>query len=439
MTVYNTKPKPRALLINFSDEEIKTSGISTIFPSYKCIASWQIDQVRIAEFDVVIILEADEALNFTIQPHLVFVGGNNFSQFWADEQDKPYKMLTYRNSVATEFVIEDDLPEGLNNLVRDSLLPLLQAKPQNPILVGEQDSRLLKSMWQPVIKDADDNVLVGYVQRHPSYPTEQWYLPPDVNGKGLGDWLRILMKRWAETDPETFSLTGDWRDDVKWQTAGERGVRSKILSTEQAFSIAVADHKKAITELDASFEAERAKADKDHRLLLTAQGTILKNKVADTLICFGFNITNTDDTAKKGDLLEDLRLTTTIDGASWVALAEVRGYKRGAQLSDLLRISGRFVKRYMQENKGSTPNAAWYIVNHDVSIDPGKRQQALSDNKKEVKTFAEDDNGLVVDTITLFQLRVAVDSGIISADEARQLLVNKSGFFELSNLGKSAK
>jgi hypothetical protein len=433
MSTYNTKPKPRALLIDLTDEEIAESNISTIFPTHRSISASELDDVRVDEFDVVIVAEADQALQFTAQPNLIFLGGRYFSRFWPTIIGSGYEMLVHQESVATEFVIEDDLDENLANLAKNSLLPILQANSHNPILIGVRVAvpRRIDNSWQPIIKDADNNVLVGYVQRHPSHPSEQWYLPSGIGGQELEKCIRVLMQRWAASDPATFSLTGDWRDDSVWQSSNEQSIRTQIASAEEDFKKLATAHVQKIGDLEKAFEAERANADSDHRLLLTAQGTTLKNKIADVLTSLGFNVANVDDTAKKGDLLEDLQVTTTHEGKEWIALVEVRGYKRGAQLSDLLRISGRFIKRYMQENNGSTPDAAWYIVNHDVNTDPSTRQIALSGNKKEVTTFGEDDNGLVVDTTVLFQLRNAVESGALTAEEARNLLVSQIGFFKL--------
>jgi hypothetical protein len=432
MATYNAKPKPRALLINFDDQEIAESNIPAIFPTYKNITEAQLGDVRVAEYDVAIVAEASISLDLSSSTHLVFLGGECFSPYWKTVDGMEYIMGSYQESVATEYVIEDDLGEDLIILAKNLLLPVLQDSSRKSILSGidPYSPGMLRNIWQPIVNDPDGNVLVGYVRRHPSHMSEQWYLPPGIKGKALGECLRILMRRWAMSDPETFSVAEDWHDDSVWQSSAEQDAKRQISNEEEKFRQVASDHMQKIAEMRKTLEAASKKADSDHRVLLTQQGDELKDKVSDVLSIFGFDVTNADEQATKGDLLEDLRVEAMYKGRRWVALVEVRGYKRGAQLNDLLRISGRFLKRYMQENGGAIPDALWYVVNHDIETPPGKRQNALSSNKKEVQTFAEDSLGLVVDTTTLFQLRTRVEDGSMTPDEARELLISSTGYFE---------
>ena len=114
----------------------------------------------------------------------------------------------------------------------------------------------------------------------------------------------------------------------------------------------------------------------------------------------GFKVKVMDDVAVEGDLLEDLQVTDP-DELGWIALAEVRGYKGGAQLHDLLRI-GRFVNRFLRAT-GDEPSRRWYIVNGFLDRDPSEREDPLRSDPSEVATFA-DDHGAVIDTRVLFKL-----------------------------------
>jgi hypothetical protein len=105
-------------------------------------------------------------------------------------------------------------------------------------------------------------------------------------------------------------------------------------------------------------------------------------------------------------------------------MVEVRGYKRGAQLKDLLRL-GRFRTRFVQE-EFRLPNAMWYVVNQFAEDDPAARPPVLSANPNEMATFAEDD-GMAIDTADLLRLWLAVQAGIRSTDEVRSALVRLTG------------
>ena len=105
----------------------------------------------------------------------------------------------------------------------------------------------------------------------------------------------------------------------------------------------------------------------------------------------------------------------------------IRGYKRGAQLNDLMRI-GRFVTRYLQETS-KLPNSAWYVVNQYIEQDPDARPSSLSSNPREVETFKED-NGLIIDTRLLFRMQMKVRSGEIQPQDARAKLINATGRLE---------
>jgi len=67
------------------------------------------------------------------------------------------------------------------------------------------------------------------------------------------------------------------------------------------------------------------------------------------------------------------------------------------------------------------PDAQWYIVNQFRDRDPGTRPEILRGQDADVDAFADDD-GLVIDTRTLFRLRKDVAEGSLAAEEARATL-----------------
>jgi hypothetical protein len=133
----------------------------------------------------------------------------------------------------------------------------------------------------------------------------------------------------------------------------------------------------------------------------------------------GFRVVDVDEEiSKEGDRREDLRIIDP-DDAEWTALAEVRGYTKGAQLNDLLRLA-RFVSRYIRD-ESREPDAVWYVVNHFLGMNPSLRPAPLESNVAEVETFGEG-GGLVIDTRDLFRLRMRVRRGETTPAEARALL-----------------
>ena len=105
---------------------------------------------------------------------------------------------------------------------------------------------------------------------------------------------------------------------------------------------------------------------------------------------------------------------------------EVRGYRRGAQVRDLLRIQ-RFRTRYLKDNDKDA-DRLWYVVNQFCEGDPENRPTVLASNEAELEAFAED-NGLAIDTTHLFQLWMAVREDRLAAEEARSRLMQAQGRF----------
>jgi hypothetical protein len=173
----------------------------------------------------------------------------------------------------------------------------------------------------------------------------------------------------------------------------------------------------------------RMAADGRERGLLTLQDEPLVKAAIECLRDLGFDVQDMDAVNPEHDRREDLRVHHS-SHPGWVALVEVKGYKGGARANDLMQI-GKWVKRYMQETKGVSPSATWYIVNQFRTRDPATRQPVLETNQAELETFASED-GLAIDTRDLFRLWRAVSSGALSAHHAAALLVGKTGRFEFT-------
>jgi len=371
--------------------------------------------------------------------YIVSLGGNEFPpRFYKNDSYKTEVERYLEGSAATELYVDDGLPAEIRDAAISTLLPIFTLEPKHPVLANGRTflmdhGRPVQQIptnfasWLPVVSDVDGRILAGYFERVEGRPSEQWYLPPQIEGKALHRWLDILLKRWSLKEPENFPRISDWKADLRWQSPKERELTAAMAAEQETFEIARMAHEKTISELADQLVAAQALADTDHRVLLTAQGDTLKDKAAQTLRQSGFTVTDQDEHNERGDKLEDLRIEILGDNP-WVSLIEVRGYKNGAQQSDLLRI-GRFISRYQQENGGKAPEAAWY-VNHSFQDGPSKRAMALAANPKEVQAFAESYNGLVIDTTALFKLRVAFEEKRLGAEQIRTQLMQQTGYFK---------
>lgn len=220
----------------------------------------------------------------------------------------------------------------------------------------------------------------------------------------------------------------DRPNTTSWCREGGISARPFRASAKDNYDQRVQEAEKAVAEAEEALATARAKADAGLRRLFVAHGTDLVAATIQALELLGFEVRDMDEVWPDGDKREDLRVSDpTVAG--WEALAEVRGYAKGAQQNDLIRIAARFVPRYMQD-EGMPPAAAWYIVNHFRSQDPMTRPRVLAPNDAEVEEFAKGlAPGLVIDSVTLFQLCRAVERQELTAAEARSALVDATGIF----------
>ena len=261
------------------------------------------------------------------------------------------------------------------------------------------------SGWQALLADADGHALAAAYRRDESDDAGEGVLVPADTG-APGRWVRWAFRRWQATYHDRFGGLRDWEADSRWLTGPESNAAARRNAFDQRAAGLLAALEAERATLEREGDGARHQAIAGSRRLLTAKGRALVDAVIGTLTQLGFGVEVVDDDpARRGDQLEDLRITDP-DADGWVALAEVRGYQRGAQVSDIARIE-RFTKRYLREH-GREPDARWYIVNQFHDQAPGDRPPPLHANGNEVADFAAD-QGAVIDTRTLFRLTTALD------------------------------
>lgn len=432
MALIGDKPRPRLLVVATENSgfEDYMPRLGALVPTIRFVTPLGLDSVRQAEWDAAILFDTLVALEdhlFVLQ-----IGGQGSEQI---EFPTVVARLVPDVSVASEFLLNEDAPQEIRPLVHSDLVPYVTANERNQVSrVRIEANRVtphltevpvLTDIVEPFLSDGDGKPLAGRFKRTGG-KAEWWMLP--WTGGSVELWLSSALSVWSREYPDKIPASADWQTRPQWQVHDERLAQEGLQQLQDRRTRILEDLEREEANLRRSFEEARAAADSSQRLLLTAQGDDLAASVRAALAEIGFNVRDMDtDQAALGDRLEDLRVSDD-DEIDWVALVEVRGYARGAQLNDLLRI-GRFVTRYTSQ-EGRLPSAAWYVVNQFRATDPSTRPMPLHSNAQEVETFAED-GGAVFDTRTIFALLVSVQSGTIDRAEARRLLRSARGVFRL--------
>ncbi len=440
-TVIGRQPSPRALLYGFQHDEAEVSALAALLPTTKRIVSFS--EIRQAEYDIVI--AKDCPLPQVTASHLfvIAVGCERLGRIQAPESGERTGWLgaavrLIGDSKAREFRVPSALPEPLKPLVYDDLLPLLQGRSEDqampylcvrgPGLPDEGSVARAREVIQPLLVTTEPTVVVAGIFQRRGGTAACLALPA---GSEIVAWTRAAVAVWSEIAPERFPAPPAWEHTERWMTSGERRRVKELEAVDSEWQEVQAGFAKRRAAAEEELLQARARADAHQRRLLVAQGDDLVAAVTEALETIGFEVRNMDEVWPENDRREDLRVTAR-DHPGWNAIVEVRGYVRGAKQSDLLRISGRFVPRYM-EDEGKAPSSAWYIVNHDVGRDPSQRDRVLAGNEAEITEFANGvAAGLVVDTVTLFDVLIAVEAGAIDASAVRAALTGQKGIFQLA-------
>jgi hypothetical protein len=446
MPVIGERPRPRALFLGFEAKEIEP--FKEFFPTTQVIDS--LDEVREAEWDVLVSRNAF----VWPEPHLYVLSfGENGRVSDIEYADLPrHAQLaagTYDDTrlPATEYVIPDDLPPDLSALVMNDLVPRLNKEQRHDCLgVGllvvdtlnhkswqfHHAHKVDKVQFQLFIGSTEPTAFAGRFKRNGTV-AEAWLLPfSDLN---VGAWIQAALKQWHNLEPERFPVDSGWERAAAWMTPMEAALVRRIDALCQERREVLARLDSAEAELMAQLQAASVFADENERLLLTAQGNSLVNAVAKAFEELGFKVQNMDEVFPATDRREDLRIRLPEQG-EWTAICEVKGYRNGAAVNDLLKME-RFRARFYRDT-GRDPERCWYVVNSFMKDDPARRPRTLATNPAEVETFAEG-GGLVVGTVELFRLLMDVRSGKVGAHDARRLLMDQTGTFSLKLGGQQPR
>jgi hypothetical protein len=248
-----------------------------------------------------------------------------------------------------------------------------------------------------------------------------WALPAETTEHV--SWLAEVLRYLHTNEPDRYPGDPDWRRSAAWAAAPV----SRVLSDLETIGV---ERRAALAELDVreseagqALEREMASAAAGEHRLLTASGDDLVAAVADALASFGFVVQDMDDhhDANSGGKLEDLRVTTGEEVSSWTCLVEIKGYLRGAKVSEVAQIIGRPARGFRRET-GRDPDRLWHIVNTFREQNPSTRPVPFS-GSADLAVLAEND-GCAIDTRDLFRAQRDVESGAATAEDVKQSLIS---------------
>ena len=444
MTVYNVHERPRVITANCDEDSRLWSAIDSLVGSHSPMV---IDQQPVHERDLVIVWQyALDRRGYMAsvgggeQAHLRVLqfGGRPVSVWKHPAFDELEPALSEAHG--DELHLPATCPNNLRGLVRDTLLPLFEGKGSRRMAIEQTWDQQPENpaTFTPLLTTSDGKPLAA-IYSHPDI-AEVWWLPVEPSDAETFDfaaWIRAALDAWHLDEPERFPGPADWARSKEWMTLEELQLQAAVEQAQLEFEQQQVELGNKITAAASALAEAQTRHDDKERVLLTGQSDELVDAVHSMLDELGFAVEDVDkkraaeDRERSGmprPKLEDLRVTDP--DTSWEALVEVKGYSGGGKTSDFQKI-GRFIGLYQAEHNGSLPDATWCVVNQFLTRPPDTRPLLMEHQAEDVDAFAENFNGVLVDTRDLFVLgrRVAADE--LTKEEARGMLKGAQRRFSL--------
>jgi hypothetical protein len=403
-------PHPRVLFQDVPDPEllgqlqelVGTSG--TIAPN----ASWMIHH---SDWDLVV--------SFAEQPfvgsgmHLLSFGGKQFESFHVQGQlVTPVRSGTL---MAREVTVGAKVTDSeTKSLVTRSIL----ASDPGPGLRSRLRGLPLGSI--PLATVGAEEIAWAAMLAYERPPKIAWALPRSTTNHV--EWLAHVLNVLARGDDERFPAEPNWRAGAEWGTPAIRLARAELEKVEAERIEVEADLNRRESESREALELALSGSTSGPQRLLAEDGDELVAAVREALVEFGFDVTEMDEANvdTKGARLEDLRVTVPNDPTGWTCLAEVKGYTKGAKVTDAAQIIGRPVRAYLLEFQ-KEPDALWHIVNAWRKQNPSTREVAFG-SSHDLATLS-DNGGCLIDTRDLFRAWRDLDEGLVEAEAVRLSLI----------------
>ncbi|MDQ2837401.1 MAG: hypothetical protein M3Y42_12325 [Actinomycetota bacterium] len=430
-------PPPRVLFLSRGDQghQLAIRFIDQI-PTATAVDPPGFMEVWQAGFDLLVLLDVSFP-PVEDRIHVLQIGGDFCGSFTA--KDVITQVRRDGTSHADAWFIPD-LPDDLEHLVRQDLLPLVPIATRAGTVAGTSKTSTLsmaasKIAYRTVANVPEDAVtslvfdpsaksFAAEVRRRPEGALH-WILP---SGANPDLWLSYVLRRLHQEAPAQFPMRTGWANVPEYQTPDERAARDRLAEIakrrERLSADLRADEAKTAAELLAATQV----AEDTERQLVTTQKRGLVDAVGHCLESLGFIVSDSDAGANPSQLLEDLQVS--LPGQDTTALVEVRGYKGGAAVNDLARIY-RFATNYAAEHS-RVADRLWYIVNQFIGRVPADRPRPMTSHAADVEQFAKS-GGLVIDTADLLELWLMIQRDDVSKEQARQMLWRATGVFALPN------
>jgi hypothetical protein len=325
--------------------------------------------------------------------------------------------------LAQSIEVPDDLPEALEHLIGDDLVPAALSRaghhPYFEMLVSQRAGLPeTPPRFRPFLLTTPPGprVLAGCYPRSAS--SEGWALPDDL--RRPWDWVAAAVRHWAVTYGR-FPLVGGWWEDQRWQTRPEVAASSRRTALRAELAAVTS---RLETELaDASGELDAAVRDAaiGLRRLLTEKGDPLKEAVAGAFTQLGYVVTDRDaeEPPDPGGRIEDLGVTDP-DDPGFDPIVEVKGYDSGARAGDFGSMMRHLVRAI---SNGRSPTAIWWVANTWRKRPPDDRRALLAGEEPMIAEHAGEDVPLVViDTRDLFRAVRAVEDDLVTSMAVRASL-----------------
>lgn len=212
------------------------------------------------------------------------------------------------------------------------------------------------------------------------------------------EWVQAIATVWADAGATVLPGLRPWRES--WLTHEERLLERRRTDAAERRRRLLAESDRELGEIEEQLLTARHQGDVGWRRLLTAQDSELVDTVARALESFGFVVDAMDAVTTTGARREDLRVRWPAD-PNWEAIVEIKGFKKSGGGEGDLRKLDRHVRRYKDE-VGRWPAARWFVVNGQFELSPEVRQRPFASAPDVVRDFADNDDGLVVWSLDLF-------------------------------------
>lgn len=418
MNIFNALPRPRVL---FEDvpEDILASLVAMV-PTCREVQNGE--DVHESEFDVVVTF-ADDAAARAPHLHVLSFGANVGDPIPAGTDS--FALHRYENTLATEISIPPSTPARIRSLLTTTVVPhvsfgekFIWSYTARSLSYNQED---MNGKCIPLLHLGSEHYIYAFMRRRSSSEESglSMFLPMEATGHA--EWLRAFLDQVAEIDPASVPPAFAWTTSDAWATPQVRKTVHELQDLEKEREQMAAAFKAREELLDQELQRATIKAKEGPQLLLTADGDELTRAVVVALGDLGFVVEDMDDhhDAKTGAKLEDLRVADP-SAPGWQCLAEVKGYLKGAKVSDVAQITGRPAVSFTKET-GEEPTAVWHIVNAWRATDPSSRPKAIDNDAIDLQPLT-DAGGAHIDTRQIYQAWRDVQDQIVDAESVRASL-----------------